>query len=174
MVKQNLSRRGFLKAGGLTAVSALALTLTGITVSPNAWSITLTQLDAHTGRTLSHFCRVLYPHNSLENLYYDACVEQLDSQVSTDKTLLQLLTVGVQGLDAIYDSPFSELPADKQLAAVKQIEGSAFFNKVRAHMVVALYNNENIWDGFGYQGPSFPYGGYLDRGFNDIDWLPES
>lgn len=174
MVKKNLSRRGFLKAGGLTAVSALALTLSGITVSPYAWSITLTKLDHQTGISLSQLCRVLYPHKRLDDLYYDACVEQLDSQISADKSLLKLLTDGVQRLDAIYSSPFVELPADKQLAAVKQIEGSPFFNKVRGHVVVALYSNEKIWGKFGYEGPSFPYGGYLDRGFNDINWLPES
>jgi hypothetical protein len=25
----------------------------------------------------------------------------------------------------------------------------------------------------GYEGPSFDKGGYLNRGFNDLDWLPD-
>jgi hypothetical protein len=25
----------------------------------------------------------------------------------------------------------------------------------------------------GYEGPSFDKGGYLERGFNDLDWLPD-
>jgi len=30
-----------------------------------------------------------------------------------------------------------------------------------------------LWQVLGYQGPSFELGGYLNRGFNDLDWLPE-
>jgi len=28
-----------------------------------------------------------------------------------------------------------------------------------------------VWPIFGYEGASFEYGGYIDRGFNDINWL---
>ena len=30
-----------------------------------------------------------------------------------------------------------------------------------------------VWSELGYAGPSFKFGGYLERGFNDIDWLSE-
>ena len=51
------------------------------------------------------------------------------------------------------------------------MEETAFFRAIRGHMVTALYNNPKVWRELGYQGPSFPYGGYLERGFNDIDWI---
>ena len=38
-------------------------------------------------------------------------------------------------------------------------------------LVTGLYNQKEIWPIFGYQGESFSQGGYIDRGFNDIDWL---
>ena len=31
--------------------------------------------------------------------------------------------------------------------------------------------NEDVWPIFGYQGESFSQGGYIERGFDDIDWL---
>ena len=34
-----------------------------------------------------------------------------------------------------------------------------------------LYNQPELWTKFGYEGPSSAQGGYLHRGFNDIDWL---
>ncbi|MGY8872311.1 MAG: twin-arginine translocation signal domain-containing protein [Pseudomonadales bacterium] len=172
MTKQNLSRRGFLKASGLTAASAVALTLAGLSISPSSWAMTLQKIDSHTGRSLSLLCRALYPHASLDDIYYDACVEALDEQTKVDDDLLDLLTTGVEALDSTFNSAFITLPLKNQMAAIKQIEGSAFFNKVRGHIVVALYNNEKIWSTFGYQGPSYPYGGYLERGFNNINWLP--
>jgi hypothetical protein len=41
-------------------------------------------------------------------------------------------------------------------------------------VAVALYRNKQVWPKLGYEGPSFPFGGYLERGFDDIDWLPNA
>ena len=61
----------------------------------------------------------------------------------------------------------------KQTKYLKKIEGSAFFNHVRGHTTVALYDHKEVWKIFGYEGESFSKGGYIKRGFNDLDWLPE-
>ena len=34
-------------------------------------------------------------------------------------------------------------------------------------------NQKALWPKFGYEGSSFEHGGYLHRGFNDLDWLPD-
>jgi hypothetical protein len=172
MKKQSLSRRSFLKKGTITAASAVALALSGISISPSAWAMTLTTIDNTTGKSLSAFCRTLYPHSQLTDVYYDACVESLDAKAKNDPALLKLLNDGVKTLNSHSQHNFLALSAEQQLVVVKQIEGSPFFDQVRSHIVVALYNNDKIWNLFGYEGPSFPYGGYLERGFNDIDWLP--
>jgi hypothetical protein len=39
--------------------------------------------------------------------------------------------------------------------------------------VWTLYSNPQVWPLFGYQGSSLEYGGYLERGFDDIAWLPK-
>ena len=39
--------------------------------------------------------------------------------------------------------------------------------------VVAVYSDQRTWELVGYAGPSFDKGGYLHRGFNDLDWLPD-
>jgi len=46
-----------------------------------------------------------------------------------------------------------------------------FFQKLRSDFVLYLYSNPAIWPLFGYEGPSNDKGGYLHRGFNDIDWI---
>jgi hypothetical protein len=38
---------------------------------------------------------------------------------------------------------------------------------------LALYNNPLVWQAFGYEGASFDHGGYLERGFDDLGWLPD-
>ena len=68
---------------------------------------------------------------------------------------------------------FADLPADEQLEALKAIEGSDFFELVRSTAVVEVYSDQRTWQLVGYEGSSFDKGGYLDRGFNDLDWLPD-
>jgi len=41
----------------------------------------------------------------------------------------------------------------------------------RSDFVLYFYSNPAIWSRFGYEGPSNDQGGYLHRGFNDIDWI---
>ena len=53
------------------------------------------------------------------------------------------------------------------------IEQNRVFGKVRSDLLVSLYNNHEVWPKFGYEGSSAGStpGGYINRGFNDIDWL---
>jgi hypothetical protein len=46
-----------------------------------------------------------------------------------------------------------------------------FFQSLRSNFVPYFYSNPAIWPLFGYEGPSNDKGGYLHRGFNDIDWI---
>ena len=46
-----------------------------------------------------------------------------------------------------------------------------FVQKVRGGLMTGLYNNKEVWPVFGYEGESASKGGYIDRGFNDLDWL---
>ena len=68
---------------------------------------------------------------------------------------------------------FAELSADLQLEVLEGIEGTDFFELVRSTAVVEVYADERTWQLVGYEGPSFDKGGYIDRGFNDLDWLPD-
>ena len=61
---------------------------------------------------------------------------------------------------------------ERQLQIVESIAGGAFFEKVRSTAVISLYNNELAFAHFGYGGSSFERGGYLNRGFDDLTWLP--
>jgi hypothetical protein len=39
--------------------------------------------------------------------------------------------------------------------------------------VVEVCSDQRTWELVGYEGPSFGKGGYLERGFDDLDWLPD-
>ena len=60
-----------------------------------------------------------------------------------------------------------------RVALLQRIEQTEFFQKVRGDLVVSLYNQKEVWPKFGYEGSSAEHGGYIKRGFADIDWLPK-
>ena len=66
--------------------------------------------------------------------------------------------------------PFLQLSDGYQTEVLAAMEAEPFFQTVRGHTVVALYNNKVLWNDFGYQGSSWQDGGYLMRGFQDVGW----
>src|SRR6266571_3657366 len=75
-------------------------------------------------------------------------------------------------VDSYYITAIKPWDADR-VVLLQGIEQTDFFKKVRSDLVVSLYNQEELWPKFGYEGSSAEHGGYIKRGFNDIDWLPK-
>ena len=55
----------------------------------------------------------------------------------------------------------------------RYVENEAFFQDVRWTAYFAIYDNKEIWPLFGYEGSSVEHGGYIDRGFSDITFVPQ-
>ena len=173
MTKQTgMNRRQFLQSSGLAAAGAAAVASGAVLVAPDgAWALELSALDEHTAKTLLGMSRQLYPHDTLSDMYYAGVVEALDGEASGNKDVAELLTKGVAELDKAMGVTWLELSEGNQLATLTAIQDSAFFQKVRGTIIVALYNNPLVWRHFGYEGPSYELGGYLHRGFDDLAWL---
>ena len=93
-----------------------------------------------------------------------------DPQVDDDRRALlrRVLRVGYP------HARFPDEPYDRAAAAIEAaVADSPFFAIVHSTTVVALYDQPQVWDLLGYEGPSFDKGGYLHRGFDDLDWLPD-
>jgi hypothetical protein len=126
----------------------------------------------HVAETVTAAARGLYPHTGLSDRVYGRVAAKLTEGAAGDADAERVLNEGVAQLDA-GNTPFVELDDDARLAALRAIEGSTFFELVRSTAVVEVYNDPETWELLGYEGPSFDKGGYLHRGFNDLDWLPE-
>jgi len=172
--RTGMNRRQFLQSSGMAAAGAAAVASGAVLVAPDgAWALQLTALDEHTAKTLLTMSRQIYPHDTLADMYYAGVVETLDSAARDDKDLATLLRDGVAELDKAMGVKWLDLSDGNQLATLTAIQDSGFFQKVRGTIVVALYNNPLVWRHFGYEGPSYEFGGYLHRGFNDLAWLPQ-
>jgi hypothetical protein len=121
--------------------------------------------------TIAAAARIMYPHDALPDGVYARVGEVLTGTAREDPGAARTIEDGVYALNC--GRPFAGLSANDQLEALKGIEGSAFFELVRSTAVVEVYSDERTWQLVGYEGPSFDQGGYLNRGFNDLDWLPD-
>jgi hypothetical protein len=115
--------------------------------------------------------RIMFPHDALPDDVYARVGERLAETAREDSGAARTIEDGVSALNG--DRPFAGISADEQLETLKGIEGSAFFELVRSTAVVEIYSDERTWQLVGYEGPSFDKGGYINRGFNDLDWLPD-
>ena len=170
---KGMNRRQFLQSSG-TAAGVAVFGLPIITAPDRSWALELSgTLDQHTADTLLVMARRLYPHRTLNDIYYGRVVEALDQAAKSDSAVKMLLSDGVKTLDAAKYVRFLDLSPGYQTEVLEAMQDDPFFQKVRGTEVVALYNDELVWRHFGYEGASFPYGGYIDRGFDDLSWLPD-
>jgi hypothetical protein len=113
----------------------------------------------------------MYPHDALPDDVYARVGEKLTQAAHEDSGAARMIEDGVSSLNG--GRPFAELSADEQLETLKAIENSDFLELVRSTAVVEVYSDERTWQLVGYEGPSFDNGGYINRGFNDLGWLPD-
>ena len=163
------TRREFLRASG-TLSGALWLSSTAIiALAPSrVWSLEMSDFSNPQGEILLRLIRHIFPHENLDDAVYALVVKDLDT-AAADDDVKELIVNGVSALQGHGD--WLGLPLAAQLNSVKAIAGGSFFEKVRSTAVVSLYNNELAFAHFGYPGSAFEKGGYLHRGFDDLDWL---
>jgi hypothetical protein len=168
-----MKRREFLhKSAMVVAGAALATPVAAAVSHVDPWAAQLKTLNAHEGETLLKMARQIFPHDRLDDSYYIIVVRDLDHEATTTPASAQLMHDGVAHLDSGAPTRFIARSNTDQVAALKQIENTPFFRKVHGIELVSLYNNPAVWKRLGYPGASYPIGGYLHHGFNDLRWLP--
>ncbi|HVJ35607.1 MAG TPA: gluconate 2-dehydrogenase subunit 3 family protein [Terriglobia bacterium] len=172
MNQAHLKRRDFL-IGSSTLIASLAVMgTTGVVMAPDgAWAVSTTVFSSQETATLIKFARAIYPHKKLKDAIYANVAHSLDEKASKNDQLKATLQQGIAGLQ---QSKFAALSQAKQVAALKEMETTPFFQAVRGECVTGIYNNPEVWKIFGYEGSSAEFGGYIHRGFNDLTWLKDA
>jgi hypothetical protein len=168
-----LSRRAFVKAA---SAAAFVLTASAVIDPIEAWGLETKTLPPATMQTLIQMARDVYPHDRLADKYYAIAMKDYDSLSATDAKLRAMVETGVTQLNQAavkaHKVPYVQVGwEEERVALLRGIEGTPFFKKVRSGLVTALYNQQEIWPLFGYEGSSADKGGYINRGFNDLTWL---
>ena len=120
--------------------------------------------------------RDIYPHDKIADKYYAKVVAGFDDAAAKTKADKTGFEEGVAALNNAamkkYKVPYAEVNWESErVELLLNIEKDPFFQRVRGALVGGLYGNPDVWPTFGYEGPSASKGGYINRGFDDIDWL---
>ena len=162
-----LSRRRFLSLSGQSALILGASAVTGQLIP-----VTLLADEALPALPagLLQMGRDIYPHDRLSDLHYAKPLAELVGKQPG------LVGNGLKALQARarehHGKAFEAIASeDDRVALLREIETGTFFRETRSALMFGLYDNKTLFPLFGYEGSSVEKGGYIARGFNDIDWL---
>ncbi|ACK50590.1 conserved hypothetical protein [Methylocella silvestris BL2] len=170
-----IDRRRFI-AGSASVSAAIFVSGAAIIHPGEAWGLEVKTLAPATMHTLVKAARDIYPHDRLIDKYYALAVKGYDAKAAEKPELKALIEGGVADLDkramTLHGVRYVDIGWEApRVEILREIEGGPFFIMIRSGLVVSLYNQKEIWPLFGYQGESASEGGYINRGFNDLNWL---
>ena len=167
---RSLSRRELLSRGA--ALSAAFVVGAGyVTGASQAWAAEVQHLKPETMATLIQMARDIYPHDHVGDQYYAAAMKGYDAAEKADMVESGIAALNAAAAGAGYASYLAVGWEQDRVDILRGMEKSAFFQTVRGGLVTGLYNQKAVWPLFGYEGESFSKGGYINNGFNDVDWV---
>jgi hypothetical protein len=162
-------RRSFLAASGIVSGLLAAGGPLSLIAPGRAWALELKALTKSQGAALMSVARTIAPHDGLEDAAYALVVKAIDAAASADERIHALVGSGLAGLGADFAAQHEAV----RVQALKSVEHSEFFALLRSKTLGNLYSSAIAYAHFGYEGEAFSKGGYLNRGFNELDWLPD-
>lgn len=167
MQKENFLSRRELLASSLGVVGAFTFGTSFIAATDAAWALEVRHLKPRTMATLVQMARDIYPHDSIGDEHYAIAVKGHDTEETAPS-----IEAGISMLDSMSNGSYLDIgwEADRKVVLLR-IEDTEFFQTIRGGLVTGLYDQQEIWPVFGYEGESFSKGGYMGRGFDDISWL---
>ena len=160
------TRRRFL----IASLAFSTATVTGTTCLRGAAAWAAENSDA----TLARFGRLLFPINGLSDDVYEGVMGNVLSALAGSPTTENALAVAEAALNEASDGDWYSASEAAQISALESIQGEAYFAAILGTVRGAFHYDPAVWDFIQYPGSSKEHGGYLQRGFNDISWLPES
>jgi hypothetical protein len=163
-----VSRREVLKGAGGAALLPLACAF-GLAGPPqSAQALNFESLDRAQARLLLGVARTLFPHDFLADQQYGKIVAALDAKAAADAGL----AIKLKAVLHEFPNDFTAMEEAGREAYLASLVGSPIFDLIYKETLAGLYGDPMVSKLLGYEGSSMEYGGYLERGFDDISWLP--
>ena len=131
-----------------------------------------TTLTPEARAILKRIIKTAFPHPGFPDEAYERMTSRIVTEADASTWFRVVLTQGLIALGAESEEPFLDLSDERALAVLRRVADLEFFGFIRRTTVLNLYDDPQVWEALGYEGPSFEKGGYINRGFDDLDWLP--
>jgi hypothetical protein len=146
-----------------------------INISQIAMAATLASCSKSTEQTASNtdlelLASVTYdilPFAELPATLYVQAAQKILDLNNTD------VTEGIKKLREVSQGkPWKDVAEADRVAALTALRSSPFFAVIRSNTLQVILRNPATFDIVGYGGSAIEKGGYISRGFGDINWLP--
>jgi len=169
-MNQRISRRQFTRCLGhgtlaLGAISGFGTT--GFQVFADASGDSATE-------ALTQYAYLIMPLLGPEHAVYRAVADKVTGQASQAPEIASLMESGMAALEAAGRGGWLQLPMQDKVQVIGNLSATPFFGYLRWITSEVVMRDPSLWQSVGYQGSAIEHGGYLYRGFDDIDWLPPS
>jgi hypothetical protein len=169
----NLSRRGFSRFLGVSAFSCATLAA----LSPySRQALANSVVSARPGKpeteTLVQYAYFLVPVLDPGHERYRAVADKVSALASQVPPIAGLLAEGIEALNGSGAGQWLKLTPGQRSEIVQAQEGTPFFGFMRWNTSEIVMRDPQLWKVLGYQGSAIERGGYINGGFDDIDWLP--
>lgn len=163
-----LSRRAIVRsmAAGAALAAASASPLAAAAAKPAAKATEMPEQGA-----TAALLRTTFPHARLDESFYAGAAAAYLEEIADTPAMAEHRR-GLQLLDGSHIAPFTQLPPVIQRSMVAKYDQEPFFKALVWRGAELVYRDHKLWSMVGYEGSSVEYGGYIERGFDDIDWLP--
>ncbi|GGF76663.1 Tat (twin-arginine translocation) pathway signal sequence [Mameliella alba] len=169
---KTLTRRQLLsQSAALGASFAIGAGFVAGRAEAENWAMEVDHLAPGTMAVLIQMARDIYPHDQVADRFYALAVKGYDTAEAAPAIEAGVAMLNEAARETGHAGYLDMGWERDRVAVLRGIEDSAFFQQVRGGLVTGLYNQKAVWPIFGYEGESYSEGGYLYRGFDDINWL---
>ena len=126
------------------------------------------------GAVLIDAVNLLFPHAGLGPEVYELALADIDARASESQDLQGQLKRLIADVSGGIEGPWQGVSEATRISKLTAVQESSGFWQLRNLTIESLYRNPRVWRLLGYEGSSIEYGGYINRGFDDIDWLDGS
>ncbi len=122
--------------------------------------------------TLAQYAYFIVPLLEPSHIRYRQLAQKVADMTRQVPALTAMKNSGIAALSATEKGPWSKQSSVDRQDTVKLLAGTPFFNFLHWSAAEIVLREPKLWEQLGYEGSSIEHGGYLNRGFDDIDWLP--
>jgi hypothetical protein len=120
--------------------------------------------------TIAALAVAAYPHPKLGGALYGVFAERYLSGL--DDAGRAAIAAFIARLDADAGGPWASQPVARRDKILAAHAGDPAYAGFLWRMAEILYRDPKVWALIGFDGSALERGGWLNGGFDDIDWLP--